>query len=204
MKELRLERINDDNFYEVMNLKVSMAQKHFVATNTFSIVHAYLALINGKEAFPFGIFVGNKPVGFLMVGYDIFEDGKRYMNVKAIYTSPFYRCQETARLINKHLNVPIIEDERLNEFGSVHLAVKGLEDKEEKETWKECQERIMESIKDIVFKYDDKDTVICVTSGVNLTAFICAAYGIEPNSKLPFPLVPSCSPIGFEINKNNF
>ena len=76
MKELRLERINDDNFYEVMNLKVSMAQKHFVATNTFSIVHAYLALINGKEAFPFGIFVGNKPVGFLMVGYDIFEDGK--------------------------------------------------------------------------------------------------------------------------------
>ena len=65
-------------------------------------------------------------------------------------------------------------------------------------------ERIMESIKDIVFKYDDRDTVICVTSGVNLTAFICAAYGIEPNSKLPFPLVPSCSPIGFEINKDNF
>ena len=40
---------------------------------------------------------------------DIFEDGKRYMNVKAIYTSPFYRCKETARLINKHLNAPIRE-----------------------------------------------------------------------------------------------
>lgn len=135
---------------------------------------------------------------------DIFEDGKRYMNVKAIYTSPFYRCKETARLINKHLNAPIIEDVRLNEFGSVHFAVKGIKDKAEKETWEECQIRIMEAIKDIVFKYDEKDTVICVTSGVNLTAFICAAYGIKPNSNLPFPLVPSCSPIGFEISRDNF
>ena len=41
---------------------------------------------------------------------DIFEDGKRYMNVKAIYTSPFYRCKETARIINKYLDVPIIND----------------------------------------------------------------------------------------------
>ena len=128
---------------------------------------------------------------------DIFEDGKRYMNVKAIYTSPFYRCKETSRLINKNLNVPIIEDERLNECGSVYYG-------ERKETWEECQKRIIESIKDIVFKYDEKDTVICVTSGVNLTAFICVAYGIEPNSKLPFPLVPSCSPIGFEINRDDF
>ena len=119
------------------------------------------------------------------------------MNIKAIYTSPFYRCKETARLINKHLNAPIIEDERLNECGSVYYGKK-------KQSWKQCQKRIIEAIKDIVFKYDEKDTVICITSGVNLTAFICAAYKIKPSSKLPFPLVPSCSPIGFEINRDNF
>ena len=128
---------------------------------------------------------------------DIFEDGKKYMNVKAIYTSPFYRCKETARIINKNLNVPIIEDERLNECGSVFYG-------EKKESWKQCQKRIIETIKEIVFKYDEKDTVICVTSGVNLTAFICVAYNIKPSSKLPFPMVSSCSPIGFEINKKNF
>ena len=44
----------------------------------------------------------------------------------------------------------------------------------------------------------------CVTSEVNLTAFICAAYRIKPNSKLPFLIVSSCSPICFEINKENF
>ena len=128
---------------------------------------------------------------------DIFEDGKKHMNVKAIYTSTFYRCRETARIINKNLNVAIFEDERLNEFGSVYHG-------ETIETWEECQKRIIESIKDIVFRHDEKDTVICVTSGVNLTAFICAAYGISPNNNLPFPLVLSCSPIGFEIKKEKF
>lgn len=135
---------------------------------------------------------------------DIFEDGKKYMNVKAIYTSPFYRCKETARIINEHLNVPIIEDDRLNEYGSVHLAVKGLKDDDEKETWEDCQRRIIEVIKDIVFSYEDKDTVICVTSGVNLTAFICACYNIEPDNNNAFPWVLSCSPVGFEITKDNF
>lgn len=158
--------------------------------------------------------IGNPPTqedGLKEVGVEdanvvakIFDDGKRYMNVKAIYTSNFYRCKETARIINKYLNVDIIEDERFNEFGSVHLAVKGLKDEESKESWEDCQKRIISAIKDIVFKYDEKDTVICVTSGVNLTAFICASYGIKPNNQLPFPLVPSCSPIGFEINKDNF
>ena len=128
---------------------------------------------------------------------DILEEGKNYLNVKAIYTSPFYRCKETSRIINKHINAQIIEDDRLNEFGSVYY-------KDRKETWEECQERIIQLIKDIVFKYDEKDTVVCVTSGVNLTAFICAAYKIKPDSNLPFPIVMSCSPIGFEISKDNF
>lgn len=128
---------------------------------------------------------------------DILADGQNHMNIKAIYTSPFYRCKETAKIINKHINAPVIEDERLNECGSVFYG-------EKRESWKQCQKRIIAALKDIVFSYNDHDTIICVTSGVNLTGFICAAYKIKPSNKLPYPMVPSCSPIGFEITKDNF
>ena len=72
------------------------------------------------------------------------------------------------------------------------------------ETWTECQTRIREAIKDIVLNYDDDDTVIWVTSGVNITAVISLAFKIPASDNLPFPWVPSCSPIGFEIDKSCF
>ena len=125
-------------------------------------------------------------------------------NMKAIYTSPYYRCAKTAEIINKHINLPIFEDSRFNEFKQVFEAIENGVSVTKSESWIECQKRIREAIKDIVFKYDDSDTVICVTSGVNITAFISLAFKIEPSNDLPFPWVPSCSPIGFEINKNCF
>lgn len=127
-----------------------------------------------------------------------------YSNLKAIYTSPYYRCKKTATIINKLINLPIYEDSRFNEFNNVFEAVKGQIGDDNKESWLDCQLRIREAIKDIVYKYDDKDTVICVTSGVNITAFICLAFKIKPSNDLPFPLVPSCSPIGFDIDKSCF
>ena len=123
---------------------------------------------------------------------------------KAIYTSPYYRCVKTAEIINKHINLPIYEDPRLNEFKKVFEVIEGGLSVSKTETWIECQNRIREAIKDIVFKYDDNDTVICVTSGVNITAFIGLAYKIPASENLPFPWVPSCSPIGFEIDKSCF
>ena len=71
MDNIRLERINDDNFYAITKLRVSKEQKNFLATNSYSIIHAYLALIDGKQAYPFAIFNGDKPVGFLMIGYNV-------------------------------------------------------------------------------------------------------------------------------------
>ena len=125
-------------------------------------------------------------------------------NFKAIYTSPYYRCAKTAEIINKHIKLPIIEDARFNEFNRVFEAIEGKQVVTKTETWEQCQVRIREAIKDIVFKYDDKDVVICVTSGVNITAFISLAFKIPPSESHPFPWVPSCSPIGFEINKDCF
>ena len=123
---------------------------------------------------------------------------------KAIYTSPYYRCSKTAEIINKYINLPVYEEPRLNEFNKVFEVIENGERVTKTETWSECQTRIREALKDIVNKYDDGDAVVCVTSGVNITAFIGLAFRIQPSDDLPFPWVPSCSPIGFEIDKSCF
>lgn len=123
---------------------------------------------------------------------------------RAIYTSPYYRCLETAKLINKYINLPIYEEPRFNEFNKVFEVIQGDKSITKTETWSECQTRIRNAIKDIVDKYDNNDTVVCVTSGVNITAFIGLAYKIPVSENMPFPWVPSCSPIGFEIDKSCF
>ena len=127
-----------------------------------------------------------------------------YSNIKAIYTSPYFRCAKTAEIINKHLNVPIYEEPRLNEFNKVFDVIEGNKTITKTESWVDCQIRIRNAIKDIINKYDNRDTVICVTSGVNITAFISLAFKIPASDNLPFPWVPSCSPIGFEIGKSCF
>ncbi len=127
-----------------------------------------------------------------------------YSNIKAIYTSPYFRCAKTAEIINKYMNLPIYEEPRFNEFKNVFEVIENGKNVTKTETWLQCQTRIREAIKDIVEKYDDNDTVICVTSGVNITAFIGLAYKIPANENMPFPWVPSCSPIGFEIDKSCF
>ena len=121
---------------------------------------------------------------------EILKELKQKANPVAIYTSQFFRCTKTAENINKHLNLPIIIDKRLDEFRSV-----------ENETWTDLLNRVIACIKDAVEKYDNDSTIIFVTSGVNLSGFVCFAYNIEPNENIPFPLVPSCSPIGFDYDK---
>lgn len=123
---------------------------------------------------------------------------------RAIYTSPYYRCAKTAEIINKHMNLPVYEEPRFNEFHNVFEVLAKEKTNAKTETWLECQTRIRDAIKDIVNKYDDDDAVICVTSGVNITAFIGLAFKIPASESCPFPWVPSCSPIGFDIDKTCF
>ena len=113
--------------------------------------------------------------------------------VKSIYSSPFYRCMETSRIINETLNVDIIQEPRFNEFKSV-----------ENEDWVGLQNRVRQALFDIVDTHQDDETVICVTSGVNVGAFISLAYKFKPSKDTPFIGVPSCSPLIFNITKDNF
>ncbi len=62
--------------------------------------------------------------------------------VRAIYTSNFFRCKKTAQIINQNFEVKIIEEARLNEFGSL----KG-------ESWTELQMRIMDFLDEICQSY---------------------------------------------------
>ena len=80
MGYIRFEKINNDNVYDIINLKLRKEQEKFVAKNIYSIVHAYLELAENNPVFPFGIYNDKQLVGFIMVGYDIFRD--RQLNPK--------------------------------------------------------------------------------------------------------------------------
>ena len=68
---LHLEKVNGNNVWDILKLTVSEAQKNYVAANDISIIEAYTAITGNGYAFPFGIYDGNRPVGFLMIGFDV-------------------------------------------------------------------------------------------------------------------------------------
>lgn len=123
-----------------------------------------------------------------------FTHNKKY-HIKAIITSPYLRCKHTAQIINKYLNVPIIEDDRFNE-GNKEDADAGFTP-----LW----ERIMSGIDDVVKneKYTNEDDILIVTSGINITGFICYFYNIDPKSHPKFSQGTFCSPVNFIFNKSN-
>ena len=67
---IHLEKIDHKNVWDVVDLKVFRSQKHFVAENWVSIVQAYSVRDMATVAFPFVIYNDEKPVGFLMIGYN--------------------------------------------------------------------------------------------------------------------------------------
>ena len=67
---LRLEKINGKNVWNILKLSVNNSQREFVASNEISIIEAYTAITANGYAYPFGIYDGEIPVGFLMIGFD--------------------------------------------------------------------------------------------------------------------------------------
>ena len=106
--------------------------------------------------------------------------------ITAIYTSNFYRCKKTAQIINTKIEAPIFEEERFNEVGSV-----------EGEDWKDCLTRNIDALNEIMLKYNDDATILCVASGINLSAFVCWNLGLKPTRDIPFMGATNCAPIVF-------
>ena len=74
---IHLEKIDQHNVWKITKLHVNEDQEDFVASNAQSLIEAYLTLSVGGKVFPFGIFEGDTPVGFVMIGYGVdetFED----------------------------------------------------------------------------------------------------------------------------------
>ena len=71
---VRLERINGKNVRDILSLHVGDAQKSFVAPNDVSVIEAYLAITHHGQAFPFGIYDDEMPVGFCMIGFGTDDD----------------------------------------------------------------------------------------------------------------------------------
>jgi diamine N-acetyltransferase len=68
---LHLEKVNGKNVWDILKLTVSESQKNYVAANEISIIEAYTVITGNGYAFPFGIYDGDTPVGFLMIGFDV-------------------------------------------------------------------------------------------------------------------------------------
>ncbi len=66
MKKIKLKKVTDKNFTEVVNLSEALTdyQKRCVAPNMVSLAQAY---VNKKRAWPRAIYLGNKPIGFIML-----------------------------------------------------------------------------------------------------------------------------------------
>lgn len=71
---MRLQKINGRNVWDILALRVAAHQQHFVAGNDESLIEAYIAITANGRAFPFGIYDGDTPVGFLMIGFGTDDD----------------------------------------------------------------------------------------------------------------------------------
>lgn len=63
---VQLAPITRDNLDDVLSLAVQPEQAGFVSPNAHSLAQAY---VYSKTAYPFAVYDGDRPVGFIMLGY---------------------------------------------------------------------------------------------------------------------------------------
>ena len=77
-RNVRLVKVDKDNFEELTDLEPFESQYNFVADNSYSLAEAYANAVSGRYAQPFGVYDGETPVGFVMIGYDIADEEDDY------------------------------------------------------------------------------------------------------------------------------
>ena len=82
---MELRKITFNNMDELAALTVHEEQREFVAPNMTSLAEAYVAVSSGGQAHPFGLYEGERPVGFVMFGYDSLDDPDEPESAKDSY-----------------------------------------------------------------------------------------------------------------------
>lgn len=83
---MHLQKVDIGNFYDLMRLTVRQDQQDFVAPNDYSLAEAYAVLAEGRYVQPFGIYAGDTPVGFAMIGHNSFTNADQ----PAAYRDSYY------------------------------------------------------------------------------------------------------------------
>ena len=73
-RNVRLVKVDRKNFDSLVDLTPDEVGRHYVADNIYSLAEAYANLADGNKVQPFGIYDGDTPVGFVMIGYDIIDE----------------------------------------------------------------------------------------------------------------------------------
>ena len=71
MNNIVLKRIDESNFIDCFNLKLAVGQEKYVSNPRRSLAQAYIYY---SQCTPFGIYVEDKMVGYVMVIYDYDEE----------------------------------------------------------------------------------------------------------------------------------
>lgn len=116
MPEIR--PVTKDNWRELADLKVREDQKNFVAPNLRSIAEAQFGFDHeGHWDFhPFGIYEGDKPVGFLMYGFN-FAHPKRQAFIIRLMVDENFQGKGYGRFGMQKMIETFRADERIKEVG---------------------------------------------------------------------------------------
>lgn len=66
---MELRRVDLSNVWALVALSVAPEQQGFVASNAESLIEAYATQASGYPAMAFGLYAGEEPVGFALMGY---------------------------------------------------------------------------------------------------------------------------------------
>ena len=70
---MELRKADLSNVWALTALSVAPEQKDFVASNAESLIEAYATQSSGYPAMAFGLYEGDEPVGFALLGYGRME-----------------------------------------------------------------------------------------------------------------------------------
>ena len=71
---MEFRKVDAENIWAIVKLSVQIEQENFVASNTKSILEAYTTIESDYKAYPFGVYEGEKLVGFIMFGYGFSDE----------------------------------------------------------------------------------------------------------------------------------